>query len=278
MSCTRREAFQRALSVGLLAASPIGLRCFAAQPEEMAPPRTAAQQPRWAHEWRSNNLIFHSDFELNSQTAVVASLQQLRADLEKSLQINISNDDVHLIVFAEQRNYQGYMQQHFPDVPQRRALFIKRRGPGMVFAYRSRELDIDLRHETTHALLNASLPYVPLWLDEGLAEYFEVEPSNRDSGATHIGIVRLAAMFSQVTTIENLEAIADLASMSAADYRAAWSWVHFLLHDSDASRNVLTRFLQDLQSGFPPGPFSRRLASDLPDYRARYVRHFRKLL
>ncbi|GIT30210.1 MAG: hypothetical protein Ct9H300mP1_22560 [Planctomycetaceae bacterium] len=32
----------------------------------------------------------------------------------------------------------------------------------------------DLRHEFTHGVLHSSLKRVPLWLDEGLAEYFEV--------------------------------------------------------------------------------------------------------
>jgi hypothetical protein len=48
----------------------------------------------------------------------------------------------------------------------------------MVFAYRGEDFETDLRHECTHALLNAALPVVPLWLDEGLAEYFEVLPQS----------------------------------------------------------------------------------------------------
>ena len=42
-----------------------------------------------------------------------------------------------------------------------------------------RELAVDLRHETTHAVLHGLLPMVPLWLDEGLAEYFEAPEANR---------------------------------------------------------------------------------------------------
>ena len=36
-----------------------------------------------------------------------------------------------------------------------------------------RQFEADLRHECTHALLHAALPYVPLWLDEGLASLYE---------------------------------------------------------------------------------------------------------
>ena len=31
----------------------------------------------------------------------------------------------------------------------------------------------------THAILNASLRYVPIWLDEGLAKYFETPRGDR---------------------------------------------------------------------------------------------------
>ena len=63
---------------------------------------------------------------------------------------------------------------------------MKGRGPGKVFAYKSKALPVDVRHEGTHGLLHAALPMVPLWLDEGLAEYFEVpgrQPSLRQSAS-----------------------------------------------------------------------------------------------
>ena len=145
----------------------------------------------------------------------------------------------------------------------------------MVFAYDNRDMEVDLRHETTHALLHASLAYVPLWLDEGLAEYFEVAAEGREAASSHLSMVRFRALLGQVPEITELEQVADLSAMGGAEYRDAWSWVHFLLHDDGPSRAVLIRFLQDIQSGLPPGPLSRRLAATVPDYRERYLRHFR---
>ena len=40
-------------------------------------------------------------------------------------------------------------------------------------------LRTDLRHELTHALLHGVLKDVPLWLDEGLAGFFELPPDAR---------------------------------------------------------------------------------------------------
>ena len=44
----------------------------------------------------------------------------------------------------------------------------------MVYTYWGNRIQQDLRHELTHAILHSVLKDVPLWLDEGLAEYFEV--------------------------------------------------------------------------------------------------------
>ena len=263
MRCERRE-FIACGSRGLIAAALALLGRSA-----------AAAEPQWAHEWVAGNLHFHTDFSPLELQVELGAIDGLRDDLAKTLGIQISDEVIHVIVFAHSQTYHAYMRNYFPDVPQRRALFIKRRGPGMVFTHANRELAIDLRHETTHAMLNAALPYVPLWLDEGLAEYFEVDPPRRAAGSGHLKIARIAALLHQVPSLARLEAIADLAGMASKEYREAWSWVHFLLHESPASRDVLVRFLQDIQSGLPPGPLSRRIGGSLPEAEDRYVRHFR---
>lgn len=239
-------------------------------------PVLAADAARWPFEAQIGQFAIHSDFEVASNPNFVKQFGTLKADIESTLKIRIQDEAVHLILFKRQSNYRGYMRRYFPTVPTRRALFIKRRGPGMVFAYESNEMHIDVRHETTHALLNASLPYVPLWLDEGLAEYFESTPSGNTRSHPHHSSTRRQAQWGRVPTLESLEAIGDLSDMGTTEYQQAWSWVHFLLHESDESRSVLIRFLQDLQAHAPPGQLSRRVASELPEWQSRYLRHFRR--
>jgi hypothetical protein len=231
--------------------------------------------PKWPFEWQVDEFLFHADFDARSNAALMNELQRLRNDISESLGVRINRETVHLILFSRRDNYRQYLKAYFPSLPDRRAMYIKRRGPGMVFAYSNAEMDIDLRHETTHALLNASLAYLPLWLDEGIAEYFEVPAADRLQNNSHLGQCKWRSLLGQVPEISSLEDIGDLADMSAAHYREAWSWVHFLMHESEQSRGVLVRFLEDIQSGFPPGPLSRRVAAEMPDYRARYVKHFR---
>ncbi len=237
----------------------------------------ASAEAGWPVELNAGMFRVHADYHPQSlnQTDLSNGLANLPGEIETALGISVSPGEVHLILFQRDRSYREYMKKHFPDVVPRQAMFIRRGGPGMVFAYDSPQLPVDLRHESTHALLNASLPYVPLWMDEGLAEYFEVSANDRVQGHSHMGPVRLRSRFTRPPEVQALESIDSLAKMDADAYRNAWSIIHFLLNESEASRSVLQRFMRDLQAHAPPGQFSRRLDAELPDWRTRYSRHFR---
>jgi hypothetical protein len=238
---------------------------------------SAQSVPRWPYEWQEDEYCFHADYDVAAKTEFFKEMKQLRADLSEKLGVRIQPEVVHIVLFREASNYREYLNQYFPDLPGRRAMYIKRRGPGMVFAYENKELDVDLRHETTHAILNASLAFLPLWLDEGIAEYFEVPPADRYDRNAYLRGIRFRVLLGHVPDITTLENVGDLGNMTPGHYRDAWSWVHFLLHESDQSRATLERFLEDIQSGFPPGPLSRRIAAELPDYKDRYLKHFRTI-
>ncbi len=233
---------------------------------------------QWPVEFKAGLFQVHADFEPQSLQSpeISNSLSALPGEIESLLGIHVSANEVHLILFRRAEDYRNYMQRYFPGVAARQAMFIRRSGPGMVFAFNSPQLATDLRHESTHALLNATLPYVPLWMDEGIAEYFEAASSDRLNGHPHQSNIFKRMRFSRAPEVSQLENIDTLAKMDGDAYRDAWSIVHFLIHESPQSRAVLQRFLQELQAHAPPGQFSRRLDAELPDWRTRYVQHFRQ--
>jgi hypothetical protein len=167
------------------------------------------------------------------------------------------------------------MARHHPEAPARRALYMKNGGPGRVFAYRSPEFAVDVRHETTHALLHAALPVVPLWLDEGLAEYFEVPADSRAHDAGHLNSLRWNIRFGLVPKLTTLEHKHELSEMGHREYVFAWAWVHFMLHGPVEAREELVGFLNELQNSIPPEPLSSRLARRLPGLEKRFSQHFR---
>lgn len=245
---------------------------LASQTTKAAEPSTTT--PRWPFEARVGIFAVHADYDVQGRQPLFDQLAGLSDDLRRTLQIDIQQETVHLILFRHRQTYRRYLRLHFPNIPDRQALFVRRRGPGMVFAYESSAMATDLRHETTHALLNASLPYVPLWLDEGLAEYFEVPAPERQSNHPHHRLIKLQALVRRVPDLQSLEAVSSVDEMGNAQYRDAWAWVHFLLHESDASRRVLAEFMQELQAHSPPGSLARRIAAEIPDHKQRFLNHF----
>lgn len=240
-----------------------------------APLPAHAQPAQWPDEYQVGQFLCHADFPLAAYRRLLDSLPALERDLIQRLALQPSRDPIHVSLFRSKKVYQDYLREHFPDAPARKALFIKDRGWCMVYAFAGDDFEVDLRHECTHALLNAMLPVTPLWLDEGLAEYFEVASEERADGNPHGKYVKLNAYLWQTPRLEDLEQLRDLSQMTRTRYRHAWAWVHFLLHGPPEAREELQRFLADIQALTPPGLLSRRLRQRLPDLDARFAEHCR---
>ncbi|MCU0871378.1 MAG: DUF1570 domain-containing protein [Pirellulaceae bacterium] len=235
----------------------------------------SAQVARWPDELQAGQFLCHADFPLAAYQPLLSGIPALEEDLTRLLGLQPSREWIHVFLFHNKSTYQGYVKQYFPEAPSRKALFIKDRGLGMVFAYEGDQFEVDLRHECTHALLNAALPVTPLWLDEGLAEYFEVEAGQRAAGHPHQKYVKWNAYLGQTPRLEDLEQVREVNQMTRTRYRQAWAWVHFMLHGPPEAREELQRFLADLQALTPPGLLSRRLRHRLPDLDARFADHCR---
>jgi hypothetical protein len=235
---------------------------------------TVCAGDRWPDERAAGPFVCHADFSLKPYEVLLSELMRLQDDVMRELGVPANREAVHVYLFARPSTYKRYLAHYFPQAPTRRALFVKERGPGMVFAYRSDDLAIDIRHEGTHALLHGVLPMVPLWLDEGLAEYFEVPPEERAHGNPHLTEIRRALWVKVPPRLEQLEQLERLEEMGPAQYRDAWAWVHFMLHGPPEAREELTGTLRNIAALAPPGHLSERLRRRMPDVEHRFAAHF----
>ena len=147
----------------------------------------------------------------------------------------------------------------------------------MVFIFHNGEFLTDLRHETTHAILHTLLPMVPLWLDEGLAEYFEVERNRRIKGNPHLAELKKSLRWRRVPRLAPLEELGDLEDMSEHEYRDAWAWTHFMLHGPQGLGEEFRAYLADIQRQTPPGTLDARLHSRHPNMVGDFRKQFKQL-
>ena len=209
---------------------------------------------------RVGQLEIHADFPLAGQHRLIRELDALRVTISQQLDLPVSDEPIHLYLFADVKDYQGFVRRQFPQFPARRACFVETDTTLAVFAAWQGRIAEDLRHETTHGYLHAVLPGIPLWLDEGLAEYFELPEAAvglHERHAAHLAGRLLEGTWQP--RLERLEALEDAAAMSQDHYAEAWCWVHWLLQTTPARRRLLETYLNDLRHDFTTPPLSARL-------------------
>jgi hypothetical protein len=219
------------------------------------------------YSFRVSQYVFYSDFEIKRDLPIFRELSDLREQVYKELQLPPPGSDtfIHVYLFADKDHYERFIEERYPGLPERRAFFMAQPRPLgkeelVVFTYWSDRLRTDLRHELTHALLHSVLKGVPLWLDEGLAEYFELPPNWNGLNRTHVQVMRAKGVRPDLAGLEQLSEVKD---MDSDRYREAWAWVYLMLR-TPAAKEVLLAYLQQLRTKPNPGPLQPRLAGAVP--------------
>lgn len=232
------------------------------------------------HSSRVSQFVFYYDFDLPKNNALFAELSTLRENVYKELQIPESKALIQVYLFEDRAKYETYMKGKYPDLPKRRAFFVaqpKRLGGSddlLVYTSWGDRVQQDLRHELTHALLHSALKDVPLWLDEGLAEYFEMPPSWNGVNYQHLEAMRASTT---KFDLDRLERLADVQQMTPTEYREAWAWTHLMLRTTPEAKQALLAYLQELRTNGRPGALKPRLERAYPNLDDSVRRHLADL-
>lgn len=242
----------------------------------LATPRAHGQ--RWLEQFTEGAFTFRSEVPIRREP-LIRDLKQIHVELKNKLGLTIGKAPIEVLLFRNKRNYMDAVRKQVPNAVNRPALFVKTAEGSRVYAYYSPTVDIDVRHECTHALIHNAVQFIPLWLDEGLAEYFELKAGTRVRPARLNEVrqaIRIGRLLRTRATLPELEAIDDISKMGSQEYRDSWAWVHYLLNDQeDIAPRVLKSYLGEIQKGNPPGAFSKYFARYISHGDARLVQHFR---
>ncbi len=209
-------------------------------------------------------LVIRADFPLAAQHRLVRDLESLRVDVSQQLGLPVSDEPIHLYLFSSTDRYERFAARRFPGFPPRRAFFVETDTSLSVFAAWQDRIAEDLRHETTHGYVHAVAPAIPLWLDEGIAEFFELP---RSAGGIHREHVdQLHGRMLEGTwraDLIRLESLRSASTLSQDDYAESWSWVHWMLSTTETRRRILQAYLADIRLDAPTAaPLSVRLVRE----------------
>lgn len=238
------------------------------------------QSPDDSPQWQivRDQLVFHGDDRPPPHHPLVEELVAERGDVATTLNLPPSDEPIHVHLFREEGRYREYVGRHYPAFPDRRAFFVENEAKLSVYAYWGERVAEDLRHEVAHGYLHASLPNLPIWLDEGLAEYFEVPRSEHGLNRPHVELL-LAHFRSDrwAPNLARLERLSYAAEMSQIDYAESWAWVHWLLGTTPDRRELLRSHLAQMRRGQPPGRLSLAVGQFDESPQAALLHHLEKL-
>lgn len=272
--------FPQLVCLLLLAASASLIAAPWNRSKEKVAVNAAVKTSHWADELEVGPYSFFSEFPLEDLQDLIQDLADLQDDLETSLGVQCQPQSIHVYLFNSKRSYEQYVRAREPAGVNRRALYLPARNAGdasQVFAYRNRELEIDVRHELTHALLHTALPDLPIWIDEGIAEYFEVPAAERaKSHVHHTEIKNAITWYRWKPAIEKLESKRKLRDMDGQDYRDSWAIVHYILNGPPEAREALRQYFVEIRSSASPTPLSQHLRKRIPNLDQAILEHLRK--
>jgi len=238
--------------------------------------RTTQHPDRFQYQLVRDQLVLHSDFSLPEEHRLIDELTAQRSLISEKLQLEPKDEPIHVFLFAEETDYYEFLNLRYPGFPERRAIFVKTDVQLSVYAHWGDQVAVDLRHEVCHGYLHASVPHLPLWLDEGLAEFFEVGRVQQGLNRPHVEL-----LYAQHTAglwepnLSRLEALTSAVDMTQEDYAEAWAWVHFLLQSSDMAP-LLTDYLNTLRQDTTTATFGTLLHQRLAHPELALLEHLKE--
>jgi len=225
-----------------------------------------------------DQLIIHSDFNLPRQHRLLEDLRALRTSLQAKLDLKLSDEPIHIYLFEDERKFNAFCKKHFPQFPTRRAFFVQNDTSLAVYAQWGDRVAEDLRHEVAHGYLHSVMPEIPLWLDEGLAEYFETPRNAAGLNRPHVDLLMAeSASGAWRPSMPRLEALNSAASMTQSDYAESWAWIHMLLETIPQRRELLQAYLKSLDANKPTESLSAQVLRSTGQPDAALMEHLRQL-
>jgi hypothetical protein len=224
-----------------------------------------------------DELVVYSDFKLPDNHRLLADLELLREEITDQLALPVSDEQVQVYIFKTPRRYRKFLKQHYPAFPSRRAFFVETDTRLSVYTYWGDRIAEDLRHEVCHGYLHAVVPKVPLWLDEGLAEYFEHDRGQLGLHRAHLEQLLAARDANDwQPDLARLERFEEMTQLAQMDYAESWLWTHFLLRSTPIRKQILCDYLLECRRG-PRMPLSERLQQIEPAAPQQLLAHLNSM-
>lgn len=221
-------------------------------------------------------LVIEANFTIPEDSPVIREVRALRAELEHDLGLRLSNRRIQVHLFQHEASFRKFTEERFPQLADRRAIFVSGQAGCHIHALWTDSIASDLRHELTHAYLHTAVGTLPLWLDEGLAEYYEVSPFAGRINHEHLPQLSELRKSGYLRVDLNRLAVMDVPEdMTSQHYAEAWLWAHFLM--TGEHREILMGYLHAHREGRAVEPLQQVIQAKLPQAEQQVLAHLDRL-
>jgi tetratricopeptide (TPR) repeat protein len=212
---------------------------------------TATAQPPEPEDWlavRSANFTVYTDAEAERAIEIATGLERLRgafARLSPEVSLN-SPVPTRIVAFRDAESFAGYKTVADRDGLKILGQFLAHRDGNFIALNADPSLVgalATIQHEYVHQLVRHNLPRVPLWFNEGLAEYYSTFAAEGEVAVVGRPVrrhLRWLQTHQRFSLGEVLAATSESAAEHGAEaagqlYAVSWLLVHYLL-SGDADR------------------------------------------
>jgi tetratricopeptide (TPR) repeat protein len=211
---------------------------------------------------RLEELTFVSNVPAAETSAIARDLVRMRHAIGEVTKLNVrSTRPTRIFIFGSEREFAPYREALTGrgDASIRGA-FTSSDGGNFIVMVRGRDEDVDrtIYHELTHYFVRNTVSNLPLWLSEGLADYYSTFRTSGDVVSIGVPIRQHVRWIRQKPLIPLAEVFATTvdsplyneASGSGAFYAQSWALVHYLMAD-ERRRERLGEILRSVDEGQP---------------------------
>ncbi|MGW8257840.1 MAG: DUF1570 domain-containing protein, partial [Thermoguttaceae bacterium] len=194
------------------------------------------------------------------------------------LVLPFSDEPIHVYLFENEERFNAFMKIFYPDFPRRRSFFIETDTKLSVYARWGNRIGEDLRHEFAHGYIHSTTSNLPLWLDEGLAEYFEVPRSQEGLNRNNLKLlVRRMEQEHWRPDLRRLEQLDPTEDLSQKDYAESWAWAHFLLQTRPEYAELLRSYISQTRRLGAATSLAKGVFASIGDPNAALLEHLKIL-
>jgi hypothetical protein len=196
-------------------------------------------------EFRGGNALPYFRGQIESQAT---SMYEILADLLG--EDRLKQVDLNVIIFGDNASYRDYAASvGGTALANAGGFYSNASNEALTFLYEDQAQTLAVsRHEAAHVILNGLLATGPLWLHEGMAEYFELlsieqQVSQITPNMEWLNLARAAvdsAYFSDIATFLDASPEQWRSGQEAMNYALGWSLVYFMLDNNEAQRAFIS--------------------------------------